>query len=146
MVTVTVAAILDATAAHFRLEVADLVGNAKRARLVQARHVAIYLARELTNQSYPAIGRALRRDHATVMYACAQVRRAIAEGRRCVEDLAAIREALGRPLPPVLAGIERAEVERRMVVLATERDAALREAAALRATLAQIRQTAEATP
>lgn len=51
------------------------IDSAKRAkRISQARHIAIYLARQLTDSSFPMIGRAFgRRDHTTVMHACRKV-------------------------------------------------------------------------
>lgn len=53
----------------------DEIESTKRAKRVsQARHIAIYLARELTNSSFPTIGHAFgRRDHTTVMHACRKV-------------------------------------------------------------------------
>lgn len=53
----------------------DEIESTKRAkRISQARHIAIYLARELTDSSFPTIGRAFgRRDHTTVMHAYRKV-------------------------------------------------------------------------
>jgi len=34
---------------------------------VRARHIAVYLIREITEMSYPNIGKLFDRDHATVM-------------------------------------------------------------------------------
>lgn len=36
---------------------------------VQARHLAMYMAREMTTMSLPEIGREMQRDHTTVWYA-----------------------------------------------------------------------------
>ncbi len=61
-------------ARRYDVPVEALEGNSRARRVAQARHVAIYLARELTNSSFPAIGRAFgRRDHTTVMHAYKKV-------------------------------------------------------------------------
>ena len=52
----------------------------RAARVAWARQVAMYLSRELTDATLPAIGRAFGRNHTTVMHACTQDRRA--HGRR----------------------------------------------------------------
>ncbi len=62
----------------------ELVSPSRNARLAWARQVAMYLAREHTGASLPAIGESFGgRNHTTVMYAC---RRA---GQRLAEDPAA---------------------------------------------------------
>lgn len=46
----------------------EINGNRRDAETVTARHIVMYLARELTNQSYPQIGRELGgKDHTSVM-------------------------------------------------------------------------------
>lgn len=61
-------------ARRYGVTVDEIEGDRRTKRISQARHIAIYLARELTDSSYPAIGRAFgRRDHTTVMHACRKV-------------------------------------------------------------------------
>lgn len=57
-------------ARRYEVSVEQLEGEKREKRISQARHIAIYLARELTNGSFPAIGKAFgARDHTTVMHA-----------------------------------------------------------------------------
>jgi chromosomal replication initiator protein len=52
----------------------ELTGDKRTRRIVRPRQVAMYLSRELTDASLPAIGRAFgNRDHTTVMYAVQKV-------------------------------------------------------------------------
>ncbi len=61
-------------ARRYETTVQELEGNSRARRVAQARHIAIYLARELTNSSFPTIGRAFgHRDHTTVMHAYRKV-------------------------------------------------------------------------
>lgn len=50
-----------------------LLSPSRRPKHVRARHMCFWLARRLTGRSFPTIGRIARRDHSTVMYACAKV-------------------------------------------------------------------------
>lgn len=60
---------------------ADQLGELRRDRcVVEARHVAMYLARRLTGRSFRAIGLQFgRRDHTTVMHAVRQTEQRVAE-------------------------------------------------------------------
>jgi len=66
----TVADIKRATCERYGLTTDELVSKSRAARLTWPRQLAMYLARELTGESLPAIGRQFGgRDHTTVMYA-----------------------------------------------------------------------------
>lgn len=52
---------------------ADLMSSRRFEVHSHARQLAMYLIREMTNLSYPAIGDYFRRDHGTVMHACKAV-------------------------------------------------------------------------
>jgi chromosomal replication initiator protein len=67
---ITPQVILDATSDTFGFSVEELCGPNRRRPLVTARQVSMYVFRELTDFSYPAIGREFGgRDHSTVMHA-----------------------------------------------------------------------------
>jgi chromosomal replication initiator protein len=66
--------ILSATADTFGFSVEEICGPNRRRPLVTARQVSMYVFRELTDFSYPAIGREFGgRDHSTVMHAVDKV-------------------------------------------------------------------------
>lgn len=68
-------AVKRAVAQAFGLEVEDLQSQRRTQELVAARHVAMYLARELTNHSLQAIGAAFGgRNHTSVLHAHARIR------------------------------------------------------------------------
>jgi chromosomal replication initiator protein len=70
----SVADVQTAVCAHFGLTPEELVSAGRAARLAWPRQLAMYVARELTRSSLPAIGQAFGgRDHATVHYACRRV-------------------------------------------------------------------------
>jgi chromosomal replication initiation ATPase DnaA len=62
----------------------DLRGHSRSRVLVNARQVAMYLCRELTDLSLPRIGQAFGgRDHTTVMHADRKIRQQMADGDPC---------------------------------------------------------------
>lgn len=61
-------AILEATASYFGLGPGDLVSKSRSRPLTTARHVAMYLLRELTGLSLIRIGDLFERDHTTVLH------------------------------------------------------------------------------
>ncbi len=72
------AEILDASAREFGVERTALLARDRRPSVARARHVAMYLARELTDHSLPEIGRGVGgRNHATVIHAINRVTAAI---------------------------------------------------------------------
>jgi chromosomal replication initiator protein len=79
---ITAPTIMAQTAAYFSISMEDLCGSSRSRVLVQARQVAMYLCRELTDLSLPKIGQAFGgRDHTTVMHADRKIRSLMAERR-----------------------------------------------------------------
>ena len=66
--------IVEAVATKYGQQVDDLIGPSRTRPLVTARHVAIYLTRNLTDYSYPMIGRFFGgRDHSTCIAAVEKI-------------------------------------------------------------------------
>ena len=79
---ITAATIMAQTAAYFGLSMEDLCGSSRSRVLVQARQIAMYLCRELTDLSLPKIGQQFGgRDHTTVMHADRKIREQLGERR-----------------------------------------------------------------
>ena len=79
---ITAATIMAQTAAFFKLTLEDLCGTSRSRALVEARQIAMYLCRELTDLSLPKIGQTFGgRDHTTVMHADRKIRELMAERR-----------------------------------------------------------------
>ncbi len=79
---ITSATIIAQTAAYFGLTIDDVCGQSRSRVLVNARQIAMYLCRELTELSLPKIGQQFGgRDHTTVMHAERKIRQLMAERR-----------------------------------------------------------------
>ena len=90
--------IVDAAAQEFGVERHTLLSNTRRRRVTDARQVAMYVARELTDHSYTEIAEGIgRRDHATAISAVKRIKAALLtdpDMRAAVENLF---RRLGRP-------------------------------------------------
>ena len=79
---ITAPTIMAQTAAYYSLTIDDLCGTSRSRALVNARQIAMYLCRELTELSLPKIGQTFGgRDHTTVLHADRKIRELMAERR-----------------------------------------------------------------
>lgn len=59
---------------YYKTKVADMYSKKRTRALARPRQMAMFLARELTDLSYPEIGQSFGgRDHTTVLHACAKI-------------------------------------------------------------------------
>lgn len=88
---ITMEDVEEAVAAKFHVKLADLKSRRRSKTLVYPRQIAMYLCRELTDASFPEIGRHFGgKDHTTIIHACKQ----IAKARQSDSTLEATLESL----------------------------------------------------
>jgi chromosomal replication initiator protein len=88
--------VVDITARYHGLQACDLVGQKRSAAINQARQIAMYLARELTEASLPQIGDAFGgRAHTTVLHGCNKVAADMLKDYGLRAAVEAIRKQLG---------------------------------------------------
>jgi chromosomal replication initiator protein len=93
--TMSIARLQAAVAAHYGLQVSELVSAKRSARIAWPRQVAISLARELTSESLQTIGHAFGgRNHATVLHACRRVLERAAIDQQASDELAQLRQEI----------------------------------------------------
>jgi chromosomal replication initiator protein len=86
---ITADQIMASTADYYGVSIEDLRGHSRSRVLVNARQVAMYLCRELTDLSLPRIGQAFGgRDHTTVMHADRKIRLQMSERRSLYNQIA----------------------------------------------------------
>ena len=91
----TVREIQERTAEAFGLSVEALVSSSRAGAVAWPRQVAMYLARELTDQTLPAIGRAFGgRNHTTVLHAYRRTAERIAADADAFETVRRLTELL----------------------------------------------------
>ncbi|MFX7914601.1 helix-turn-helix domain-containing protein, partial [Acinetobacter baumannii] len=73
-------------AGYFNIRITDLSSGRRTRTLARPRQIAMALAKELTQHSYPEIGEAFEKDHTTVLHACRKVEQLRGEDERVRED------------------------------------------------------------
>jgi chromosomal replication initiator protein len=96
----TIGEIQAATCRHFGISSEELVSSGRSTRIAWPRQLAMYLARELTGASLPAIGREFGgRDHTTVLHACRRASDRISNDAACREAVEKLFADLGEKRP-----------------------------------------------
>ncbi len=79
---ITIDLILSAVSETTGVSVTEIIGDKRSRPVVDSRHVAMYLARELTDSSLPKIGERFgNRDHTTVLHAVEKITKLMQEDR-----------------------------------------------------------------
>ena len=86
--TVSTRTIIEEVAEYYRQPVELLRGKSRQRPLVLARQIAMYVMRDLTDLSYPAIAREFGgRDHTTVIHAVSKVERLMKERQQVYDQV-----------------------------------------------------------
>jgi chromosomal replication initiator protein len=94
---ITVDEIQKTVADYFKLKQADLLSERRTRAVARPRHVAMYLAKQLTTRSYPDIGRRFGgRDHTTVLHAVKRIEALKATEAGLATDLETITRKLSK--------------------------------------------------
>jgi chromosomal replication initiator protein len=89
------AEIIEQVADYFRLPEDDLLSRSRKQEIAKARQIAMYLCRELTDDSYSRIGtRFGGRDHSTVIHAYRKIEEKREEDADLREDISALESRL----------------------------------------------------
>ena len=92
---ITIPIIQETVAKFFNVTVQDLNGKKRNKEIVVPRQIAMYIARELTQDSLPQIGRAFGgKDHTTVMHSTEKIENAIENDAVLAGQVQQIREEL----------------------------------------------------
>ena len=74
---ITLEAVQEVVAEKFHIKISEMKSKRRTRVLVHPRQIAMFLCREITQQSYPEIARHFGgKDHTTVMHACKQIEKA----------------------------------------------------------------------
>ena len=93
---VTVKTILEATCEVFSFALEQITGGSRRRPLVDARQIAMYITRNMTDLSYPEIGRAFgNRDHTTVIHAVRKIEHHMTERKEIFDKVQDLQKRVG---------------------------------------------------
>ncbi len=79
-------------AEHFDLRTTDLTGKRRSKDIAWPRQIAMHLSRTMTSQSFPVIGQAFNRNHATILYAHDQISERAKDDRALQQTIAILKD------------------------------------------------------
>ena len=78
---------------YYNITPAEITSKSRKKDIALARHIAIYLMREFTGDSFPKIGDAFGgRDHTTIMHSCTKIGEAVAEKGDIANDIRTLKK------------------------------------------------------
>jgi chromosomal replication initiator protein len=88
--------IIQTVSNYYNVSVKEILGESRKRTITTPRHVAMYLAKTLTNASYPTLGERFGgRDHTTVLSACQKIERVRRdESSDLAQDVSRLHEIL----------------------------------------------------
>ena len=89
---VTLEKIFAATAKKYGVTKEEIVGKKRTKEIMQARHVAVYLIREITEISFPTIGKMFGKDHSTAHSSYEWVKKKIIQSPLFDSDVATLKK------------------------------------------------------
>ena len=82
------------TSSYFETDIKDIKGTARGQKVSMARHLSIYLCREITNQSFVNIAKYYNKKHTTIMFAYEKIKKEKDTNREISTALRETRQAL----------------------------------------------------
>ncbi len=90
----TVARILEFVAHYFDVRIQDLKGKSRLKELTVPRQIAMFLARQLTDKSLPAIAESFNKSHPTVLHSIDIIRSRMEKSEEFRQEVASIQHQL----------------------------------------------------
>lgn len=91
---ISIDAILRCVAQVFQVKISDLKTNSRLKNIVIPRQIAMYLAKELVNDSLSTIGSAFGKTHSTILHACKNIEQKIKTDTSLAKQLQLTRRGL----------------------------------------------------
>ena len=78
----------------YKIKKDDILSSSRKKEVVLARNSAMYLCRELTDLSFPAIGTHFNKDHSSILYSCNKMATLIIEDETISLNIEQIKEQI----------------------------------------------------
>lgn len=93
---ITMEDVQEVVARRFQMKVSELKSKRRTKTLVYPRQIAMFLSRELTDASFPEIGREFGgKDHTTIIHACRQIEKAVDKDHAVQTTINSLRDEIG---------------------------------------------------
>jgi len=91
---VNIESIQNFVSSYFNIKKQDLLGKKRKAQFAFPRQIAMYLCRDMINESYPQIAAAFSRDHTTILHAYDKITKEIEKNEETKRIVAEIKQKL----------------------------------------------------
>lgn len=91
---ISIGDIAKVTAQYYDVDVEDIKGTARGQKISTARHMAVYLAREITEKSFVSIAEFYNKKHTTIMFAHEKIKKEIVANNELACAAREIKQAL----------------------------------------------------
>jgi chromosomal replication initiator protein len=82
------------TAEYYGVELDDIKGDARGQKVSTARHMAVYLSREITNKSFASIAEYFEKKHTSIMFGHDKVKKELVVNNELSTVVREIKQAL----------------------------------------------------
>ena len=82
------------TAQYYNIDLKDMQSSARNQKISTARHLAVYLCREITNKSFASIAEYYNKKHTTIMFAHEKIKNEIVANKELAQAAREIKQAL----------------------------------------------------
>ena len=82
------------TSQYYNVTLEDLKSSARGQKISTARHMAVYLSREITNKSFVSIAEYYNKKHTTIMFAHEKIKKEISANKELSQAAREIKQAL----------------------------------------------------
>ena len=94
---ITLEDVQEVVASRFNVKISELKSKRRTKTLVHPRQIAMFLARELTDSSFPEIGREFGgKDHTTIIHACRQIEKALDEDTTLQATIESLKDEISK--------------------------------------------------
>ncbi len=91
---ISIAQVAKAVGDYYGVSIADFLSSARNQRVSSARHVAVYLSREITQKSFEAIAEYFNKKHTTMLYSYEKIRDDLKTNKNLETSVYEIRKLL----------------------------------------------------
>ncbi len=93
-VELTIEKVIKAVSDYYGVSINDFKSSSRNQRVSSARHIAVYLARELTQKSFESIADYLNKKHTTMLYSYEKIKNDLRLNKELERTLTEIKESL----------------------------------------------------
>ena len=90
----TIEKVARAVGEYYGVSLKDFLSSARNQRVSSARHIAVYMSRELTEKSFESIAEFFNKKHTTMLYSYEKIREELRTNKELESSIREIRRSI----------------------------------------------------